>query len=225
MYKPQKRLTQKEEVELCVRMKNGDLKAREILFKSVALWAIKVAIGIARYRYGSNVGQETIDDTIQAGLCGVLEGLKRFDHTRGLRVCTYVTYWVRRECFSAIWDNRTIRIPKGLRNKMSDNPGMKRVFSLDTTEIDKFGEHKSFEHRELYTEDKGFEMVDQDDFFRFIVGEMDKLSDREKDILMSRSKGVTLRKIGEKYGLSRERIRQIQNNALQTLREILKDRV
>ncbi len=49
-----------------------------------------------------------------------------------------------------------------------------------------------------------------------------KLNDKEKDILYLRlltSNPLTLREIGEKYGITRERVRQIENRLLQKLRD------
>jgi RNA polymerase sigma factor (sigma-70 family) len=46
-----------------------------------------------------------------------------------------------------------------------------------------------------------------------------KLSEREQIILKLRSEGMTLSRVGEKFGLTRERIRQIETGAINTLRE------
>ena len=51
------------------------------------------------------------------------------------------------------------------------------------------------------------------------------LSDREKDVIVARygldgSNGLTLREIGERIGLSRERVRQIERRALRKLRRL-----
>jgi len=49
-----------------------------------------------------------------------------------------------------------------------------------------------------------------------------KLNEKEKDILYLRllaSNPLTLREIGEKYGITRERVRQIENRLLQKLKE------
>ena len=62
------------------------------------------------------------------------------------------------------------------------------------------------------------------DVFRF----MDRLDDRERDILRYRYglDGVeeeTLEVVGERFRITRERVRQIQNSALKKLREMLED--
>jgi RNA polymerase sigma factor (sigma-70 family) len=54
------------------------------------------------------------------------------------------------------------------------------------------------------------------------------LSDREKDVIVARygldgTNGLTLREIGERIGLSRERVRQIERRALRKLRRLQAD--
>ena len=55
---------------------------------------------------------------------------------------------------------------------------------------------------------------------------MDRLDEREKRILNSRfgldgSEPITLEEVGEKFGVTRERIRQLQNVALTKMRRAL----
>jgi len=57
---------------------------------------------------------------------------------------------------------------------------------------------------------------------------MPKLSDKEQDILTQRllsDSPVTLREIGEKYGVTRERVRQIEVRLLQKLKKHLSDNI
>jgi RNA polymerase sigma-32 factor len=51
-----------------------------------------------------------------------------------------------------------------------------------------------------------------------------QLNDKEKDILYSRllaSSPITLREIGDKYNITRERVRQIESRLLQKIRKHL----
>lgn len=51
-------------------------------------------------------------------------------------------------------------------------------------------------------------------YFISIIAESNKLNKREKDILIKRARGKTLKKIGRKYKLTAERIRQIEAVAI-----------
>ena len=51
-------------------------------------------------------------------------------------------------------------------------------------------------------------------YFQKIINQSYKLKQKEKEILIRRVQGLTLAKIGKKYNLSYERIRQIEKLAI-----------
>ena len=54
-----------------------------------------------------------------------------------------------------------------------------------------------------------------------IIGNLHKLSIREQDILLSRigeKEFMTLQQLGDKYGISRERIRAIESQAIKRIK-------
>lgn len=51
-------------------------------------------------------------------------------------------------------------------------------------------------------------------YFILLIEGSDKLNKKEKDILVKRVKGKTLKKISKKYRVSAERIRQIEEIAI-----------
>ncbi len=63
---------------------------------------------------------------------------------------------------------------------------------------------------------------------KYIKRILPKLNDKEKDILFKRlltSNPLTLREIGEKYGITRERVRQIEARLLEKLKNFLKKEI
>ena len=61
---------------------------------------------------------------------------------------------------------------------------------------------------------------------RLLGDALDKLEHREKQIVMARhlaDKSVTLRELGDKLGISKERVRQLESRALRVLKEELAD--
>nr|QKY65002.1 plastidic RNA polymerase sigma-subunit 3 [Passiflora contracta] len=53
-----------------------------------------------------------LDDLLQAGRLGVLQGAERFDHTRGFRFSTYIQYWIRKSMLTTVAQHsRGIQIP------------------------------------------------------------------------------------------------------------------
>ncbi len=73
--------------------------------------------------------------------------------------------------------------------------------------------------------------VTQDNLFFEMRGILDQLSIKEKDVLIMRfgldddGKKKTLEEIGSRYGVSRERIRQIENRAISKLKKLFKNNV
>ena len=70
--------------------------------------------------------------------------------------------------------------------------------------------------------------VEQDDIVKSgMLDALDTLKDRERYIIENRilaDKPLTLEELGEKYNISRERVRQIENAALKKMKSVLKEK-
>ncbi|KAG7965999.1 hypothetical protein I3843_08G027800 [Carya illinoinensis] len=61
-----------------------------------------------------------LEDLLQAGNLGVLQGAERFDHTRGYRFSTYVQYWIRKSMSRMVAQHsRGIQIPYTLSSAIN----------------------------------------------------------------------------------------------------------
>ena len=98
-------LTSDEEVELAVRMANGDPLARKRLSEA----NLRRVVSIAKRYVGR--GMQFLD-LIQEGNLGLIKAVEKFDYTKGFKFSTYATWWIRQAITRAIADQaRTIRIP------------------------------------------------------------------------------------------------------------------
>jgi RNA polymerase primary sigma factor len=51
------------------------------------------------------------DDVVQEGMIGLMKGILKFDLTRGLRLSTYATWWIKHQIIRAHEDGAAIRMP------------------------------------------------------------------------------------------------------------------
>lgn len=74
---------------------------------------LRLVVSIAR-RFPTTTGMSLLD-LIQEGTLGLIRAVEKFDHTRGLKLSTYATYWIRQSIGRALTDQgRTIRLPSNV---------------------------------------------------------------------------------------------------------------
>ncbi|MDR0513487.1 MAG: RNA polymerase sigma factor RpoD/SigA [Treponema sp.] len=219
-------LSREEEVEISNLAAAGNKAAREKLVTA----NLRFVIVVARKYQGRGL---PLLDLISEGNMGLMRAAKRFDPDKGYRFITYAVYWIRQFISKAIEDKgRMIRLPNGkLRTLHSmDKPKADkiRLISREVVSLDEpLGSHDPNHTRSDFIvgeyEADGEEKVANALLREQIEEIFTRISERDAAVLRCRfglcEEGpMTLAEVGERYKLTRERIRQIEVRAMKIIR-------
>lgn len=245
-------ITPEEEVNLAIRIKQGDQRALEKLTKANLRFVVSVA------KQYQNQGL-SLSDLINEGNLGLIKAAQRFDETRGFKFISYAVWWIRQSILQALAEqSRIVRLPLnkvGLSNKISKaysqleqeferepSPDeLATILEINTEEVEATlgvaARHVSMDAPFIDGEDNSLldvlenpnampadeELEHHDSLRREIERSLSTLTDRQKDVIMlyfgiAVEHPMSLEDIGEKFGLTRERVRQIKDKAITKLR-------
>lgn len=190
-----KLLSPEEENELGILAMTGNLKARNKLVICNQKLVVKLALGMHKKNFYLD-----FEDLYSEGNIGLIKAAERFDSSKGARFATFASYYVM-----------------DAMQKYAKKRSKVLSLSLDETDLD----------AEPMLDSLCLEEVDFDKnlMLEELYKTLSKLPNREREVLMDkfgifgRNKS-TLQEIGEKLGLSKQRVNQIEKQALNSCRTL-----
>lgn len=238
-------LSPSEEKELAERVTLGDREARDKMIKS--------NLRLVRWVASKYINRGLpIFDLIQEGNIGLIKAVEHFKPNRGIRFSTYATLWVKRSIERALANySRTIRLPVHISSDLNRfgwvGKTLLQEFGRDPTDEEVAGRMKvNVEYiqrlkgivkktypingslRDEYS-DQLFGLFEDMERSQQVSSWLELLTDVERTVITLRfglndEDTLTLESIGKRFGVTRERIRQIEGKAIEKLRKITKKR-
>lgn len=245
-------ISAEEEVELAVRIRNGDQRALDKLTKANLRFVISVS------KQYQNQGL-TLPDLINEGNMGLIKAASRFDETRGFKFISYAVWWIRQSILQALAEqSRIVRLPlnkigtinkinraySDLEQKFERPPSAEELgefLDVSPEEVRKSlsnsVRHVSMDAPLSDSEDSSsmYDVLPNDDINnpeqslvkeslrKDIERSLSTLTMREGEVVrlfygLNGKYPLTLEEIGEKFDLTRERVRQIKEKAIRRLK-------
>ncbi len=239
-------LTPEAEVDLAIKIKNGDKKALDKLVQS----NLKFVVSIAKEYQGQGM---QLSDLINDGNEGLIKAAYRFDHTKGFKFISYAVWWIKQSIIQSLNDNsRMVRLPANIVAKQAQIKKQIEKFELENERLPISGDilkseeeyeeviHPTMVSLNTVINEDGDELLDliednslgrpddnilkNDELRKELNKTLDELEERERDILecyfglKEGYEAMTLEAIGDRYNLTKERIRQIKYKAVRKLR-------
>lgn len=235
-------ITHEKQIEIFERLMDENISESEKRehHQQLILGNLRYVISVAKTY--QNQGLDLLD-LISEGNIGLMKAADRFNPASGLKFISYAVWWIRQSMMSSLNENaRTIRIPSNVIQESQKEK--KKKLTEDVTSMMKDGKESSYHNLPhcvgLFNEinEDGDQLINiipnlnisspedilntPEEIKTKVSFMLSVLDDREK-VIIERYFGLTgmecnLEELGEEFGCTKERVRQIRDKAIKKLR-------
>jgi RNA polymerase primary sigma factor len=231
-----------EEIFTLLKEKTITKAEKDTLYNELIVGCLRFVISVAKTY--QNQGMDLLD-IISEGNIGLIKAAERFDPTCGVKFISYAVHWVRQTIFASLNENsRTIRLPSnviqdaqkqrkynindedqylisGMFSQEGDGTNLPYCVGL-FTEINEDGDQLIDLIPNKNSENPENILNSPEEIKKKVAILLSNLDEREK-IIIEKYYGLTgtesnLEDLGEEFGCTKERIRQLRDKAIKKLR-------
>ena len=238
-------LSKEEKEELLIKIKDGDIDAREKFIKGNLRLVLSV---IQRFQ---NRGEKA-DDLFQIGCVGLIKAIDNFDLSQNVQFSTYAVPMIIGEIRRYLRDNNSIRVSRSIRDlaykalqvkesltkETGKEPTIEQIakilevekeeiaFSLDAIQDPVSLQEPIYkdDSENLYIMDQIRDNKNIDEKWAenlTIAQALKKLNQREKDIIARRFfDGRTQMEVAEEIGISQAQVSRLEKDAINRIRKL-----
>ena len=193
------------ELDLVIKSNNGDMSARNKLIEH----NLRLVVFLAKKYDNAN---ETLEDLVSIGTIGLIKGIETYKIDKNIKLATYASRCIENEILMFLRKNKRRNAEISFEDSINfDGEGnelhLEDVFGTDPELIPKAYEDK----------------IDK----IILLKEIDKLSDRDKEIIKMRyglmgSEEYTQKEVADMLGISQSYISRIEKKTIKKLQSLMK---
>lgn len=240
-------LSNEEKKELLIKIKEGDLDAREKFIQG----NLRLVLSVVQRFSGRN---ESADDLFQIGCIGLIKAIDNFDITQEVQFSTYGVPMIIGEIRRYLRDNNIVRVSRSIRDlayktiqvreRLTKETGKEPTIEMIAKELEVEPEDIAFSldaiqdpvslqepvyndgADSVYIMDQVKDVKNTDELWAeniTILEAMKKLNEKEKTILNKRFfDGRTQMEVAEEIGISQAQVSRLEKSAIAHIKRIWK---